>query len=175
GTSFRPPPPPAQALCLHAEMLAITLLPLLPLAVTPDDRLSLVTRASYLLCGSVLGIAGARVHDGLRRREHLARAEFARHVGLVNLGTLAGGLAHELSNPLTALSAQLELLELEPPAAHRDLVEDAQGSVARMRAVIEAMRRGARFSDDEHRGVELALEIEESLVLLRGRLEHNVQ
>jgi len=115
------------------------------------------------------------VNDGLRRREHLARAEFARHVGLVNLGTLAGGLAHELSNPLTALSAQLDLLELELPAAHRDLVFEAQGSVGRMRAVIDAMRRGARFSDDEQREVELALEIEQSLVLLRGRLEHKVQ
>jgi two-component system NtrC family sensor kinase len=37
------------------------------------------------------------------------------------------------------------------------------------------MRRGARFSDDEQREVELALEIEQSLVLLRGRLEHKVQ
>jgi two-component system NtrC family sensor kinase len=175
GTSIFVPLRPVQTVWIHAEMIAITLLPLVSLATTREDRLALATRASFLLCGSVLGMAGARVNDRLRRREHLARAEFARHVGLVNLGTLAGGLAHELSNPLTALSAQLDLLELELPAAHRDLVGDAQGSVGRMRAVIDAMRRGARVSDDEQREVELPLEIEQSLVLLRGRLEHKVQ
>src|SRR4051812_49748663 len=171
GTSILLPLRPVQAAWIHAEMTALTLLPLLPLATTREDRLAFASRASFLLCGSLLGIAGAGVNDGLRRREHLARAEFARHVGLVNLGTLAGGLAHELSNPLTALSAQLDLLELELPAAHRDLVFEAQGSVGRMRAVIDAMRRGARFSDDEQREVDLPLEIEQSLVLLRGRLE----
>jgi len=174
GTSLLPLRP-AQAAWIHLEMVALTLLPLLPLAVTRDDQLALGARASFLVSGALLGVAGTHVQNGLRRREHLARAEFARHVGLVNLGTLAGGLAHELSNPLTALSAQLELLELELPAAHRDLVDDAQGSVSRMRSVIEAMRRGARFSDDEQREIELPLEIEESLVLFRGRLERRVQ
>jgi signal transduction histidine kinase len=164
-----------QATWIAAEMTAITLLPLLPLASTREDHLALATRASFLLCGSLLGIGGASVNDGLRRREHLARAEFARHVGLVNLGTLAGGLAHELSNPLAALTVLLDMLDLELPATHRDLIVEAQGSVARMRAVIDAMRRGARFSDDELREVELPLEIEQSLVLLRGRLERKVQ
>jgi signal transduction histidine kinase len=175
GISILLPLRPAQAAWMHLEMIGITLLPLFPLAVTRDDQLALAARASFLVCGALVGVAGAHVHDRLRRREHLARAEFARHVGLVNLGTLAGGLAHELSNPLSALCAQLELLELELPVAHRDLVGDAQGSVARMRSVIEAMRRGARFSDDEQREVDLPLEIEESLVLLRGRLERRVQ
>jgi len=175
GVSILLPLRPVQAAWIHLEMVAITVLPLLSLAQTRDDQLALAARASFLVCGAFLGVAGAQVNDGLRRREHLARAEFARHVGLVNLGTLAGGLAHELSNPLTALSAQLELLELELPLAHRDLVYDAQGSVSRMRSVIEAMRRGARFSDDEQREVELSIEIEESLVLLRGRLERRVQ
>jgi len=164
-----------QAAWIHLEMIAVTVLPLLSLVQTRDDQLALATRVSFLVCGALLGVAGAQVNDSLRRREHLARGECARHVVLVNLGTLAGGLAHELSNPLTALSAQLELLELELPAAHRDLVGDAQGSVSRMRSVIEAMRRGARFSDDEQRDVELSLEVEESLVLLRGRLERRVQ
>jgi signal transduction histidine kinase len=175
GTSILLPLRPVQAAWIHAEMTAITLLPLVPLATTREDRLALATRASFLLCGSLVGMAGARVNDGLRRREHLARAEFARHVGLVNLGTLAGGLAHEISNPLAALSCQLDLLELELPAAHRDLVVEAQGSVGRMRSVIDAMRRGARVSDDEQREVELPLEIEQSLVLLRGRLERKVE
>ena len=175
GVSILLPLRPVQAAWIHLEMVAITILPLVSLAQTRDDQLALAARASFLVCGAFVGVAGAQINDSLRRREHLARAEFARHVGLVNLGTLAGGLAHELSNPLTALSAQLELLELELPAAHRDLVDDAQGSVSRMRSVIEAMRRGARFSDDEQREVDLPIEIEESLVLLRGRLERRVQ
>jgi len=44
-----------------------------------------------------------------------------------------------------------------------------------MRSILEAMRRGARFSDGDQRDVDLLLEIEEALVLLQGRLKHQVE
>ena len=176
GGSILLPLRPRQALVLHAEMLAVTVLPLLVLVRGREDALELGTRASFLLCTSVLGVAGAAIQDRLRRREHQARAEFARHVGLVHLGTLAGGLAHELASPLTSISLELDVIEaLIMPGEHTRHLRSAQQGLSRMRSILDAMRRGARFSDGDQREVDLLLEIEEALVLLQGRLKHRVE
>ncbi len=176
GGSILLPLQPRQAVVVHAEMLAITVLPLLVLVGGPEDALELGTRASFLLCTSVIGVAGAAIQDRLRRREHQARAEFARHVGLVHLGTLAGGLAHELANPLTSVSLELDAIDaLVEPGEHVRHLRNAQLGLSRMRSILEAMRRGARFSDGDQRDVDLLLEIEEALVLLQGRLKHQVE
>jgi len=141
-----------------------------------EDALELGTRASFLLCTSVIGVAGAAIQDRLRRREHQARAEFARHVGLVHLGTLAGGLAHELANPLTSVSLELDAIDaLLKPGEHTRHLRNAQQGLSRMRSILEVMRRGARFSDGDQREVDLLLEIEEALVLVQGRLKHQVE
>ena len=176
GVSILMPLRPRQAIVLHAEILAITVLPLIFVVRGADDAVELGTRASFLLGTSVLGLAGAAIQDRLRRREHQARAEFARHVGLVNLGTLAGGLAHELANPLTSVSLEIDALEsLMKPGDHLRHLRNAQTGLTRMRAILDAMKRGARFSDGDQREVELPLEIEEALVLLQGRLKHRVE
>src|SRR3989442_7349159 len=95
----------------------------------------------------MVAVAGAHLQDTLRRREHRARNEVARQIGLINLGTLAGGLAHELSTPLTWVSVELESLEADPLAAPvRERVLAARAGTARMREVLIAMRQGARFA-----------------------------
>jgi signal transduction histidine kinase len=176
GLSILLPLRPSQALVLHAVMLGVTVLPLLVLVRGPDDAVELFTRASFLIGTSVIGVAGAAIQDRLRRREHQARAEFARHVGLVHLGTLAGGLAHELANPLTSVSLELDAIEaMLPPGPYSNYLRNAQQGLSRMRSILEAMRRGARFSDGDQREVDLLIEIEEALVLLQGRLKHRVE
>jgi len=176
GVSILVPLRPREALILHAEILAITVLPLLFVVGGRDDALELGTRASFLLGISVVGIAGAAIQDRLRRREHQARAEFARHVGLVNLGTLAGGLAHELANPVTAVSIELDTLEvLLKRGEHTAHLRNAQQGLLRMSSILGAMKRGARFSDGDQREVDVLLEIEEALVLLQSRLKHRIE
>src|SRR5205085_2950504 len=98
GIAMLVPLTPLQALLLNVETLAIALLPL-----SPHFGMRMIVAASYLACMAVVSVAGAALEDRLRRREHLARAEVARHFGLLNLGTLAGGLADQLFNPLNAL------------------------------------------------------------------------
>lgn len=176
GVSILMPLRPRQAVVLHAEILAITVLPLLFVVRGPADAVELGTRASFLVGTSVLGLAGAGIQDRLRRREHQTRAEFARHVGLVNLGMLAGGLAHELANPLTSVSLELDAMDaVLEPGEHTRYMRNAQVGLSRMGAILGAMKRGARFSDGDQREVELPLEIEEALVLLQGRLKHRVE
>jgi len=95
----------------------------------------------------------------------------ARQIGLINLGTLAGGLAHELSTPLTWVSVELESLEADPLAAPvRERVLAARAGTARMREVLIAMRQGARFAGGDLREVMLSHAVDLALTLVTQRM-----
>src|SRR4051812_28187712 len=167
GVSILVPLRLSEAALLNAEVLAAALLPV-ALRSSPLHPLAAVA-ASYLCCMAVVSVGGAFLQDRLRRREHQARAEFARHFGLLNLGTLAGGLAHELSNPLNALGLQIQMLARDPASAPRRTGR-LLSSVARMRDILEAMRNGARVSSGERRPVDLAHEADLAFTLMEGKL-----
>jgi signal transduction histidine kinase len=159
-----------QSVLLQLVGLTIALIPLL-LNLEPGDGLPLATAASYLVTIAVVAVAGAHLQDVLRRREHRARVEVARQIGLINLGTLAGGLAHELSTPLTWVSVELESLEMDPLAASvREKVLAARAGTSRMREVLIAMRQGARFAGGELREVMLPHEVDLALTLVTQRM-----
>jgi C4-dicarboxylate-specific signal transduction histidine kinase len=138
----------------------------------PGDALPLATSASYLVTVAIIAVAGAHLHDVLRRKEYRARVEVARQIGLINLGTLAGGLAHELSTPLTWVSVELESLEHETLSDPiREKVANARAATARMREILIAMRQGARFASTELRDVILPQEVDLSLTLIAQRIK----
>ena len=160
-----------QSIGIQMVGIAVALLPLL-FHLQPGDALPLATAASYLVTVALVAIAGAHLQDLLRRREHRARVEVARQIGLVNLGTLAGGPAHELSTPLTWVSVELESLEHEAlPQQARDKVVAARAGTARMREVLIAMRQGARFASSELRDVMLPQEVDLALTLVAQRMK----
>jgi signal transduction histidine kinase len=159
-----------QSLSMQLVGLAIALLPLVS-RMEPGDGVTLMTAASYLVTLAIVVVAGAHLQDSLRRREHRARVEVARQIGLINLGALAGGLAHELSTPLTWVSVELESLELDPLAAPvREKVRAARAGTVRMREVLIAMRQGARLGGGELREVILSAEVDLALTLVAQRM-----
>lgn len=159
-----------QSIRLQLLGLGVALIPLL-FVVKEDDALTLVTSASYLVAIAIVAVAGARLQDLLRRREHRARVEVAKQMGLINLGTLAGGLAHELATPLTWVSMELDALESEAlPEAAKDKVRSARSGAGRMRDVLSAMRQGARFASTELRDVMLKQELDQALTLVAQRV-----
>ncbi len=164
---------PQQALVLNLESLLIVLVPLLLTHRGPQEDVLLGAATAYLFTLAVISVAASGVQDKLRRREHLARGEFARHAGLLQLGTLAGGLAHELSNPLNALFLQADMV-LRDPGNVLARVEKMRGNMERMRDILEAMRNGARLSGGERRPVELAREVDLAFTLIEGRLRNRV-
>ena len=159
-----------QALAVQATGLLIALGPLLP-GLHAAQVLPFATKASYLVTIAILAVAGAHLQDGLRRGEHRARVEVARQMGLINLGTLAGGLAHELASPLTYVSLELELIEAVPLDREvRERVVSARTGVHRMTGILAAMRQGARFADGDLRDVLLRDEVDQALTLVAQRL-----
>jgi signal transduction histidine kinase len=78
-------------------------------------------------------------HEELRRREALA-----------TLGTGVSKVAHEIANPLNALSTSIQLLERyrdrQYPTDNRlgSIVEDARGATAQMQSLIKELREVAK-------------------------------
>jgi len=159
-----------QSIRLQLLGLAVALVPLF-FIVSAADALALGTSASYLVAIAIVAAAGAHLQDVLRRREHRARVEMAKQMGLINLGTLAGGLAHELATPLTWVSMELESLDSDVMTeSARDKVRSARSGTARMRDVLTAMRQGARFAGSELRDVMLRHELDQALTLVTQRV-----
>lgn len=103
-----------------------------------------VLRREMLLLGAaavgLLVVAGALVTRqvaALRRAERRVR----ENERLAALGGLAGGLLHELGNPLAALAMYLDLLQpLAPAGEARELVERARREDERLREFLEDFR-----------------------------------
>jgi signal transduction histidine kinase len=171
GVSMLVPLQTRQAALLNVEILVIALGPIALRPLPPEHYMTLAIATSYLGTVAVVSVVGATVQERLRRREHQARAEFARHFGLLHLGTLAGGLAHELSNPLNAIFLQVEMLSKDP-AGFAKRLEKLRGNLERMRNILEAMRNGARLSGGERRSIDLGREADLAFTLMESKLRN---
>jgi len=138
-------------------------------------------------------VDGKRIFTGFlhdlteRRRADLRlrdlQSELA-HVGRINeLGTLASSLAHELNQPLTAITSYCEgamaLLNGEPDAAQlemaREALRDTAEQAIRAGQIVKRMRDFLSHGETEHR-VELLsrLVTEANALALVGSREHGI-
>jgi len=138
-------------------------------------------------------VDGKRIFTGFlhdlteRRRADLRlrdlQTELA-HVGRINeLGTLASSLAHELNQPLTAITSYCEgamaLLNGEPDAAQlemaREALRDTAEQAIRAGQIVKRMRDFLSHGETEHR-VELLsrLVTEANALALVGSREHGI-
>lgn len=96
----------------------------------------------------------------LRQAERRAR----ENESLAALGGMAGGLLHELGNPLAALTIYLELLRpLAPEGEARELLERAAREDERLRAFLEDFRVFAGLRPLRSQTLELAGLVEQAL------------
>jgi two-component system sensor histidine kinase HydH len=98
-------------------------------------------------------------------------AEMERRERLASLGNMAAGVAHEIRNPLNAVSMGLQRLraEFEPadPGEYRALVDVVQGGVRRLNTIVEDFLSLARPLSLDIQPVEVPPLLHE----LRGLLE----
>jgi signal transduction histidine kinase len=110
-------------------------------------------------------------------QERLADARAMAALRLASLGEMGAGLAHEVKQPLQALSlaAELALLALGPevPEGVRCRLDTVLSEAARAADIIEHVRRFARGAPDDARPVPVALAepVDGALRLLRLVLE----
>lgn len=102
------------------------------------------------------------------------QAELLKQDRLASLGVLAAGVAHELNNPLAALS--LLVARMRTAAARGDVptntlasdLEQADDAVRRMSAIISDLLFLARPADQPHAHVDVAKVVASSIALLRA-------
>jgi signal transduction histidine kinase/CheY-like chemotaxis protein len=102
---------------------------------------------------------------------------------MASLGTLAGGVAHELNNPLASVISNLELAlhdvtKLAPSVAPPELVEmlqDARDSAERVRHIVRDLRIFSRQEQDEHGAVHVERVLDSTLRMAANEIRHRAR
>lgn len=108
---------------------------------------------------------------------------------MASMGTLAAGIAHEINNPLAAVTANLELIaeELSPPqaagdprpSAHpsdvRELISDARSSAETIRRIVRDLKVFSRPTERERGPVDVHRVLDSTLRMAWNEIRHRAQ
>ena len=145
--------------------------------IRPDGSIRIVHEESelrYDASGRPTRMIGT-VQDITHQRQ--TEAQLVLGDRMASLGQLAGGIAHEVNNPLTAVVANLDLIERTlkkldgASPALLEQVADAIEGADRVRAIIRDLTAFAR-ADDARTVVDVVAVIESSLRLAAHELKH---
>jgi signal transduction histidine kinase len=106
---------------------------------------------------------------------------------MASMGTLAAGIAHEINNPLAAVSANLDLairdvsrwaeqLGLAADFADvREELQDARDSAQRIRSIVMDLRIFSRSDADKKRPIDVQTILESTLRMARNEIRHRAR
>jgi PAS domain S-box-containing protein len=128
---------------------------------------------------SIVGLID--VSDRVKAQEMLAhvQAEIAHAARVSVLGELAASIAHEVSQPLTAIETNTEAsmlwLQRSPPNIDevRELAARTAIEVQRAADIIHRIRSMAVRAEPEHQNIELNSVVREAMLFLRHELQRN--
>ncbi len=139
-------------------------------APTPDE----VALLTGLGAQGALAIENARLYEDLQRRiseQQRALARLVQCTRMASVGLLAGGVAHDINNPLCIISNHLQLLRMRPGGFEPDVEAslDAIGAgVHRISTSTQALLEYARRRSGERRCVLVRETVERMLLLLQN-------
>jgi two-component system NtrC family sensor kinase len=103
---------------------------------------------------------------------------------MASMGTLATGVAHEINNPLTFVSANLTFLEEqlgqmmvmpESLPELREVLTETKEGVGRIRELVQDLKSFARADEDTRGPVDVHRVVDGALRLMRSALRHRTQ
>ena len=113
----------------------------------------------------------------LLKRAQLLEAEAQTADRLAYLGTLAGGLAHEIRNPLNAINLNLQMIEEDLPGSSSDatelaaLLKGTKQEIKRLDRLASNFLVYAKPLEPEHKEFDLGLLVDEIVQLLQRECE----
>jgi PAS domain S-box-containing protein len=134
--------------------------------------------------GAVVGVTGVALDVTARRRAEAERRQAEGHLALLErlaaVGRLAAGVAHEINNPLTYVLTSLDAAaeRLAGPGADpglRELVEEARGGAARVRAIVGDLRTFGRVREDASGACPVGAAAEAALAMVRNEIRHRAR
>jgi two-component system, cell cycle sensor histidine kinase and response regulator CckA len=147
--------------------------------VRPDGEVRILHSRGQVFAdqtGRVVRVAGT-AQDITERRHLEARLLVADRIG--SLGLLAGGIAHEINNPLTFMSGSIDLLsqELErkggdTPESTADLLQNLRHGCERITRIVRDLRLYARGDEDKVGPVDLKRVMNQAAELTRNEVRH---
>jgi signal transduction histidine kinase len=161
-----------------AGVIALAALLLVEPAIEPRVLASAVT---FFAIASGLVLVGVR-HLDRREADHVAR-ERARHEEilradrLASIGMLSASVAHDIRNPLTVASVNLELIQLNARRGITEeldrMVAETQGSLDRIAAISRALLGFARGGEgDATAPVDVRHVVDSAIELTAFRIRH---
>lgn len=115
------------------------------------------------------------VNTDITERKKL-EAQFLRVQRMESIGTLAGGIAHDLNNVLTPITMAIELLKMQLPDARRQAILTELGtSAARGGEMVKQILLFARGVDGERVSLELKTVIDEIHKMARRTFPKNIE
>jgi PAS domain S-box-containing protein len=119
--------------------------------------------------GSLVGIVA--VGRDLRER-HLLEAQLLQSAKMASLGVMAGGIAHELRNPLGIISASVQLMAEHPDDARlrSESTQKIHAATQRASLIIENLLKFARPQSKRMKEIDLNGVLEQTIALLAHQM-----
>lgn len=114
----------------------------------------------------IVGVA----QDITETKEVQARMVFSDR--MISIGTLAGGVAHEINNPLATISASLEMIA---EARGDSETRDARRAVDRIRTIVRGLGAFSRVDDDSRQPVDINRVMELAIGLASNEIRHRAR
>jgi len=121
--------------------------------------------------GTPLGLIGAD-QDITETKELAARLVFSDR--MVAVGTLAGGVAHEINTPLATISTHLQLRADSDDDAD-DGTRAAREAVERIRTIVRGLSAFSRADDDVRTAIDLNRVLELALAMTSHEIRHRAR
>ena len=104
-----------------------------------------------------------RTRELVKTQDQLVQAE-----KLATLGTLAGGVAHEINNPLTAVLTNAQILKMTADKDTKESLDLIEEGAKRCQGIVQKLMKYARKTEEEtpHKPVDLSDVVKGTLALL---------
>jgi signal transduction histidine kinase/HAMP domain-containing protein len=137
-------------------------------AFTPEDLDSLLQMARQ----AAIAMENARLYEGLKRSHEAlsaAQDELVRQTRMAAIGQIAAAVAHEIRNPLSALSTCVQLLQRDLPAGSEDaeLIQIIHTESRRLNEIVSDFLTFGRPRPPRWEAVQLSDVIQGAIALLQ--------